>query len=311
MARDRDRDVPWGGFILLAAILTLAGVIFFAADLRRRVEGTHVVVAAFPEGGAIRRGAPVWIAGRESGRVIRVEMLPPDDSTTGGIVVLAEFPASARDILGADSRVRVAAGSPTSGEIVEFLPGRGAPLTPSDTVWGVQPVDRAALLVNGLGLLAGRMKAMFDTVQAVADAGEVRVERLDDLGEEAVRVVDLLDAFSASAGRTAAARGDLLGDVNRLTDVMARLGGLLARARAAVIGPDATRGEATALRERLPATVGSLRDQLAALQAALDDPNGSLSRLQTDSALWRAIGSARAEADSLFAELSANPGRMF
>jgi ABC-type transporter Mla subunit MlaD len=311
MARDRDREVPWGGFLLLALLLAIAGAIFFAADLRRLVEGTYTVVAAFPDGGSIRPGAPVWIAGRESGRVTRVDILRPTDRSTGGIVVEAEFPASARDILGSESRVRMNAGSPTSGEVVEFLPGGGAALTPTDTVWGFEPPDRLEHLVDGLGALAGQMQAMFDTVQVVADAGEIRVERLDDLGSQAAEVTELLEEFSAATQRSAGARGDLLGDIDRLTAGIGRLGSLLARAREAVRGPAATRSEAAALRDRLPATIGALREELAALQAALDDPNGTLSRLQSDSALWRAIGAARAEADSLFEELSGDPGRMF
>lgn len=311
MARNRERDFPWGGFLLLFVIATVAGGLFFAADLRRIVQGTYIVVAAFPEGGAVRPGAPVWIAGLESGRVTRVDMLPPTASATGGIVVEAELPATARDVLGSGSRVRLTQGGPTSDELVEFLPGPGEALTPADTVWGFEPPDRVELLVEDLGGLARLMRSMVDTVRIVADAGEAREERLDELGEQAGRVSDLLAEFSRGVERSVGARGDLLGDIDRLTSGLARLGTQLASVRDALRGPEEARGQAHDLRERLPATLGTLRDELAALQAALDDPNGTLARLQSDSALWRAVGAARAEADSLIAELSGNPGRMF
>lgn len=310
MARDRDRDIPWRGFFLMGAIFATALVIFFVADIQRAIAGTHVVVAAFPEGGGIRPGAPVWVAGRESGKVTNVEMLPASEASTGGIVVEAEFPGSMRDILGTETRVRMAPGTPTSGEIVEFLPGGGSPLTPTDTVWGFSPVDRADLLISGLGRLARDMQLMFDTVQVVADAGELRVERLDALGAQAERVTDLLaetsDLIEASAGR----RGDLLGDLNRLADGLGRLGGQLAEARARLRDAASAPGAAD-LRRTLPASIAELSEGLAALEAALSDPNGTLARLQADSAVFRAIGRARAQADSLFAELSENPGRMF
>lgn len=311
MARDRDRDIPWGGFLLLFAIVAVAAALFFAADLRRMVGGTYTVVAAFPEGGAVRPGAPVWVAGRESGRVTRVGMLPPTARATGGIVVEAQFPATVREILGSETRVRLAQGGPTSGELVEFLPGGGVALAPTDTVWGEEPVDRAELVVEGLGALARRMTSLVDTVQMVADAGDVRLERLDELGDQAGRVSDLLAEFYRGVERSAGGRGDLLADIDRLTSGLARLGTQLGRVRDALRGPEGARGEAADLRERLPGTLGALRDELAALQAALDDPNGTLARLQADSALWRAVGAARAEADSLVAELSGNPGRMF
>lgn len=311
MARDRERDFPWGGFLLLFVIATVAAALFFAADLRRMAQGSYTVVAAFPEGGSVRPGAPVWIAGRESGRVTRVEMLPPTARAPGGIVVEAEFPAAVRDVLGSGSRVRLAQGSPTSDELVEFLPGRGEALTPADTVWGSEPPDRAELLVEGLGGLARLMTSMVDTVRIVAEAGAAREERLDELGEEAGRVSDLLAEFSRGVERSAGARGDLFGDIDRLTSGLARLGTQLGSVRGALRGPEDARGQAADLRERLPATLGNLRDELVALQAALDDPNGTLARLQSDSALWRAVGAARAQADSLIAELTGDPGRMF
>ncbi len=311
MARDRDRDIPWGGFLLLAAVIAVALSIFFLREIERMTQGSYVVLAAFPEGGGVRPGAPVWVAGRETGEVLRVEMLPATQDLTGGIVVAAEFPGSMREILRSGSRVRMTSGSPTTGDVVEFLPGAGAELTPQDTVWGFEPVDRTEALVAGLGALAREMEVLFDTVEAVADAGEARLERLDELGTHAERVSDLMEEFTESAQRSASGRGRLLADLDRLTGAVARFGSVLAAARASLRGPEGLRAEDRALRERLPATLSDLRERLAALRSGLADPNGSLARLQTDSALWRAIDAARAEADSLVAELSGDPGRMF
>ncbi|HUF90170.1 MAG TPA: hypothetical protein VMR66_09335 [Gemmatimonadota bacterium] len=311
MAHDRNRDIPWGGFLLIAALATIGASIFFLREIERAFRGSYIVLAAFPEGGSVRPGAPVWVAGRESGEVVRVVMLRPTAEATGGIVVEVEFPRALRQILRSGSRVRMTAGSPTAGDIVEFFPGAGTELTPVDTIWGSEPVNRAEHVVAGLGVLARDMRALFDTVQAVADAGEIRVERLDELGEQVVAINEMLEEFADAVGRSSARRGDILADLDRLGAGIARLGALLGDARAALRGPESRRAEARAVRQSLPATIAELSGRLAGLQAALDDPNGSLSRLQSDSALWRAVGAARAEADSLIAELAANPARMF
>ena len=311
MAHDRNRDIPWGGFLLIAALATIGLSIFFLREIERAFRGSYIVLAAFPEGGAVRPGAPVWVAGRESGEVVRVIMLRPTAQATGGIVVEVEFPGALRQILRSGSRVRMTAGSPAVGDIVEFFPGAGTELTPVDTIWGSERVNRAEHVVAGLGLLARDMRVLFDTVQAVADAGEIRVERLDELGEQVVAINEMLEEFADEVGRSSARRGDILADLDRLGAGIARLGALLGDARAVLRGPESGRAEARAVRRSLPATIAELSGRLAGLQAALDDPNGSLSRLQSDSALWRAVGAARAEADSLIAELAANPGRMF
>lgn len=311
MARDREREVPWGGFLLIAALAGVALAIFFYNDIQRVVRGTYVVVAALPEGGGVRPGAPAWVAGRESGRVTRVDLLRATDVRTGGIVVEVEFPASIRDVLRAGSTARLAAASPTAGDIIEFLPGPGAELTPADTVWGVAPSSRPEEVVAQLGALARGMRDLFGQVQTVADAGAERLERLDQLGEQAGDVGVLLDRFLETASRAAARRTELAGDLEQLTEGLGRMGTLLADAREALRGPEAHRAEMRALRESLPASIEVVRTRLEALATALDDPNGTLLRLQSDGALWRALEAARAEADALIAELSAHPGRAF
>jgi hypothetical protein len=60
---------------------------------------------------------------------------------------------------------------------------------------------------------------------------------------------------------------------------------------------------------RLQARADTLADRLAEAGAALDNPNGTLARMQQDSALVRAIHAARAELDSLVADARRNPLR--
>jgi hypothetical protein len=60
---------------------------------------------------------------------------------------------------------------------------------------------------------------------------------------------------------------------------------------------------------RLQLRADSLSTQLAAATAALDNPNGTLSRMQQDTAIMRAVNAARAELDSLMADMRRNPLR--
>jgi hypothetical protein len=60
---------------------------------------------------------------------------------------------------------------------------------------------------------------------------------------------------------------------------------------------------------RLQLRADSLGMQLAAASLALENPNGTLARMQQDTALTRALNAARAQLDSLMADMRSNPLR--
>jgi phospholipid/cholesterol/gamma-HCH transport system substrate-binding protein len=298
------------GSLLLAGLIGSALLIFFLETLVRSLRSTYTVVAVVQNAPDLTTGSPVWIAGRHVGEVQRVGFAPASGDTMARIAVVMELPRSVQSQVRTDSRVRLTAESLMGGSVVDILPGTAdAPVVgPGDTLR-----QAARPTASQLAARAARLKADFDSVLAtsreLSPALRVtltRTERafqgLDLVMQESGRLQrDLADnpglallrdpAFAASLAR-----------VSATADELPRLFGELTRA-------DGGAAQVGAALGRLQARADSLAGLLAAASDALVTPNGTLLRLQQDTAIQRAIAAARADLDSLIADVRRNPLR--
>jgi ABC-type transporter Mla subunit MlaD len=286
-----------------------ATVIFLLDDLLQLARGRTELVAVMAQARNVRRGAPVWIAGKPVGEVVAVEILPRGQDTTTRVALLLEIESRHVDQVNRGSRVRLTSDRFIGEPAVDIVPGlpTSGPISPRDTIYA-----RAAASVSALRRRALALNVAIDSLNAAsarvtASAAGKRAGALDmqrtlaalqrefaalttDLQSapglralEDPRLRQSLDRFASTTRALAQAFADPGPGATSAADVAAGIATLQQRARA-------------------------LTQDIAALQVLMHE-SGTLPRLQRDSALLRAFHGVRASLDSLVKEASKNPGR--
>jgi ABC-type transporter Mla subunit MlaD len=311
MARDpRQTRRTVAGTLLIAGLLAATVLTFFLESLIEKFRSKYEIVAVVRDGVDLVAGSPVWIAGREVGVVSSVGFMPHGGDTIARIAVVLELPRRVQSQVRADSRVRLTAVNLLSERVVDIGPGteRAPVLGPGDTLRQERRPTPAELTARAATVKAG-LDSVLVQVQALTPAMNARllqtqraVQGLDIVMTEAARLQRDMDAnpglallrdpaFAAAVERAQATARELPLLIGRLQEQ----DGAVADVRSALA--------------RLQQRAEALDAQLAAASAALENPNGSLARLQQDTAIQRAINAARAELDSLIVEARRNPLR--
>jgi ABC-type transporter Mla subunit MlaD len=210
----------------------------------------------------------------------------------------------------ADSRVRLTSVSMMSEAVIDILPGSAtAPmLQPGDTLRldarlsAVELADRAAALRTELDTVVGALRTLAPAASARLDQTRRIVERLDGAMQEVQQIRADLDA---NPGLARMREPEFQASLERARAHAAELPGMIASARQRVDGA----GEVRAALSRLQSRADTLAAQLDAAAAMLQQSEGFVGRFQQDTALIRAVNSARASLDSLIAEARRNPLR--
>jgi phospholipid/cholesterol/gamma-HCH transport system substrate-binding protein len=298
------------GILIMLGLLGGALFVFFLEDILGAFERRYTIVALVPDAPDISRGTPVWVGGKAVGAVTTVAILPSSVDTMGRVAVTLELPRHVQPQVRTDSRVRLTSISMISENAIDILPGSAAArqLVDGDTL-RTDPRPTAAQLTARAAIVRSELDTVLAAVRTLAPIAAARME----------------DTRRAFAGMDAA-----MAEAQRLrTDLQANPGLALLRDPAFQASLERTRGYAT----ELPATIAQLRErvgeageigpalarlqaradtlsaQLTAAAAMLEAGEGTLGRMQHDTALVRAVNAARASLDSLVAEVRNNPLR--
>ena len=297
------------GSLILAFLVAGAFLVFFMDDLLGAFERNYTIHVVLPGATGLALEAPVWVSGRDVGRITAVGLLPADDDTLARVIVDVELPVSVRTHVRRDSEVRITSIGPISEKVIDIGTGTAAaPILPAgDTLretprpTPAQLTARAAEVRLNLNAVLADLQAQMPAIHARLRQTERAFAGLESVMVEATQVQADLSAnpgyallqspeFAASLEGTRRHAADLPAMIGRLRDSA---------------GPAA---EVQAALARLQLRADSLRSQLAALSAAVD-PNSTLARMQQDTAITRAINAARMELDSLMADIRRNPLR--
>lgn len=302
----RQRRRTLFGGLLIAGLLGTAVLIFLLEGIVASFEDKYRIVAVMPAAPGVIDGTPVWVSGSEVGEVRSVGFMQSNSDTLANVAVTLELPEHVASQVRADSRVRLASSSIIGGAVIDIAPGTAAAplLGPGDTL-RAGSVLTAELLIGRAAatradmdtllievrrltpLLSARMqgtrRALTSMQLAMGEAGRISQDLRTGPG-----IATLRDpAFSASLQR---ARGHV-----------AAMPALLERMRQR----SGQAGEVVAALGRLRTRTDSLSAQLTSL--TLSAENGTLMRLQQDTALLRALHAAQASLDSLMVEARRRP----
>ena len=304
--QSRQKPVSRKGAVILAVLILAAVLIFMLDPLTRAFRRDVRVVAVLPSAPGIQPNSPVWIGGTEVGRVREIDFRPAAANDSLSLVVLSlEIPRSLRSQVRADARVRITSARMIGAKVIDILPGTAAePLAPNDTLRQRETVTTAEVMAA-----AGALKAALDTV--MADARPLAARARQRLGA----VAQLRTSVTVAQRELAALSDDLANSpaLAALNDDQLRAS--IARLQAAANAFSEGLAEQAESRAEVSAALAPLRrhaDELSAQLAAMSadsTPNGTLPRLQRDSALAVALRGAQAQLDSLIAEAKKNPLR--
>lgn len=310
MARDqRQRRRTLYGALLIAALLASAILTFFLDDLLRTFDRTYTIHLIMPGVAGLVRDAPVWVSGREVGTVEAVGLLPMEQDTSARVLLTVILPRDVQSQVRTDSEVRLTSISFASGKVVDIAAGTAAGdvLESGDTLrhysrpTARQLTARAATLRRELDSTLVELRSHAPAVRARLMEVDHAMAGLDRMVAELVQLQQNVDA---SPGLALLRGPEFRASLDRTRAHTTQLRTMIADLRQ----PQAAAEVRDAL-ARLQTRADSLNARIVAAGAALDNPNGTLARLQQDSALVRAIGAARAELDSLIADVRRKPLR--
>lgn len=309
-AQPRQRRRVLFGALILCALIGGAVLVFFLEDILGRFDREYVIHVVLPGATGLAAESPVWVSGREVGRIASIGLLPSRSDSLARVVLAVELPVGIREQVRRDSDVRLTSVGPMSEVVVDILAGSAAApvLPPGDTLrqghvpTPAQLTAQAAVVKEDLAVALADLQAQTPAIRARLQETERAFAGLERVMSEARELQLSLDAnpgyallqspsFAAAMEGTRSHAAELPVMIGRLRDST---------------GPAA---EVRAALTRLQARADSLRVQLVAAEAALNNPNGTLSRMQQDTAITRALNAARAELDSLIADMRSNPLR--
>jgi phospholipid/cholesterol/gamma-HCH transport system substrate-binding protein len=309
-ARSRQRRRVLAGTLLLVALIAGSLLTFFLDVLLERFERTYTIHAVLPGATGLAAESAVWLSGREVGRVSSVGLMPSGADSLARVIVDLRMPLNVQSHVRRDSEVRVTSIGPMSDKVLDISAGTAgsAVLSPGDTLrsapqtTAMQLAQRSAAIKVSLDTVVAELMSFGPAIRARLEQTERSFAGLDAVMVEADRLqadiaanpgLALLQdpSFAAALDGTRRHAAELPVMIRRLGDSA---------------GPA---GEVRAAIARLQLRADSLNTQLTAAVTALDNPNGTLSRMQQDTAITRAINDARAELDSLMADMRRNPLR--
>jgi hypothetical protein len=300
------------GLIAAAVIVAITiGVLAYAGVGQVRGDKIRLYILTDQAQG-IMRGSDVWLAGQKIGAIDHVGFAAPSADSGGRVVIAVDVRERDAEQLRRDSRVRVRAGANIIGPTVLYFEAGSAgsaPLRDGDTVRADAQSD-VQVATEKLGIVTKQLRPL------IADARTVMGRVRDPRGTAGAAMRErgggefarLRVTFSRLMGHSAL-NGNGAPSPAALVMVGAR--GALARAdsiRALLNSPQSSFGRFRR-DSTLMLTVGSVRDELAALRVQLDSAEGTVPRFARDSAIARSIANSQREMALLFEDIRKRPMR--
>ena len=315
--RSQNRHVVIG-VIILIAMLALPVLVLFVPDLINRFRSWAEIVVVMPEAGVLEKGAPVWIAGREVGTVMHVELRPGDVDSMERVAVRMSVPRKYLTHVRKDSQVRVTSASLIGKPVLDILPGSpGTPVVQDDDT----------LHIRAAGTLTGILESTFalnrNLADFVADLEELKklqsTARQRELAALTRRMKRNLTAATTEfrtlivSLRTSPIRTLSDPEFKRtLASLQTRSAQLTEALRGAAQRAGKAQSDMAPALTRMTARGDTIRTILTDIQARIDAGGGGLLiRAQTDTAIIKAFHEAQVQLDSLIAETKRNPSRFW
>jgi ABC-type transporter Mla subunit MlaD len=312
--RSQNRHVVIGVLILIAMV-ALPVLILFVPDWIRRLSSSAEIVVVMPEAGVLEKAAPVWIAGREVGTVMHVELRPGNVDSTERVAVRMSIPRKYLTHVRKDSQVRVTSASLIGKPVLDILPG-------SPGVPEVQ--DNDTLHVRTAGTLTGILESTFALNKAFADFF-VDLKKLEGLSAPAARqqqiqrmnrsLTSAMTQFRTLVVSLQSSPINTLSDPEfkrMLASLQTRSTQLSTALRGASQRASKAQSNMQPTLERMTARGDTIRAVIADIQARIEAGGGGLLiRAQTDTAIMKAFHEAQEQLDSLIAETKRQPSRFW
>ncbi len=314
----RSRAVTWEevkvGAVLIAALVLLAGGIFFVGNTGAVFGDRYEIVTLMRSAAGLVPGAAVQLAGQPVGQVARITFIEPESRPPGGegLAVWLAINRHVQQQIRADSRARVRTLGLLGDRIIDIEPGtpEAAVLQPGDTLSAAEVLDYAQLLDDASSAVAGlsRLVRSLDELTRDLLAGEGTVGQLlvnPELYDRLSRLSGDLSRLLSSLNEGEGALGQLVTDdelYDRLVAAVASLDtvtGRLARGEGSLgrlLGSDS-------LYESLAGAAGRTDSLLADLRAG----EGSIGQLMVDEALYEELLRMVVELNNILSDLRAQP----
>jgi len=278
------------GTLVLAAIVTVSVGLLFIKEFKFRTN-TYPVHVFFEEASGIGVGAPVLVRGVAGGKVQDVRLQRDGVDLVLGIEEGVDLSADAEFIIQPDLM------NPTYVVVNQGISAEK--LRAGDRVRGVAHVEMAAMIENSAGLLL-RVDRLTRRMDEFLAGGKLDT-LLADLGGGA-RELRLLAAESRETLPGVLARLDALSA--ELTETVRELRPKMGEGLDRLVGLSAEL-------EQLSAELREASGGLKLMSRQIEQGEGTLGRLVAEDDLYRRLESTLNEADSLLADVKANPRRYF
>ena len=301
-----SRLVP--GIITIAVvIIATVGVLMYSSVGRVPGEKLRLYVVTNSAHG-VMRGTEVWLAGQKVGVVEDVRFRPVTTDTQARVIMAIDVRARDAAQIRHDSDVRVRTGSNLVGPIVVYV-SAGTPASPAardgDTL--VAPaLGDVQDAVRRLGEATKNFGPLMNDARAVMSYtrnphGTVGALRRSGLGGEMTELRSQVSALREAFGGSSPARARFMSSA-RVT--LARVDSVRALLKSQENSIGRFRRDST-----LGRTFASLRDEVAALRARMDEPTGTFQRFAADSAIQEALVTAQREMAILMEDFRKRPLR--
>jgi len=290
----RVREVTVGSIVLVAILVFIFGTMWLSG---RRVGSGNTIRMQFADVSGLKRASPVRISGVNVGKVESIEF-----QDFGKVLVTASIPP--RITPKVDAEATIVSVTLVGDYAVDFDPGRSPqPLPPGRVIVGTQEVglsDRAAVLADRADsvLLGAQMlvnQRMADQLQATLSALQATLRAT----QQTMRVLS-----DTSSGPTA----ELMQTMASFRSLSARLDSTLAHP---ALGRTLQRTDT--LTSNLAAMTGQLTSttgRLDTLLLRINQGQGTLGKVATDSGLYRDLRELSQSMKQLVDELAKNPGKV-
>jgi hypothetical protein len=300
------------GLIIILVMIIMAVSIFFLDDIRSALKDTYQLVAVFRDAPRLRPGSLVWIAGRNTGRVDKVELLPPSSDSMKRVAIRLELPRDVQHILTRGTQLRLTSARLIGDPVVDLTPGpAGPPLQEGDTLLLTAPERTTAELMAEFTTVRASLDTLLSDARSLRTRVDRRAVQLRRVQAQASQAGAELSELQRQLDSGTGTLGLLMNDPewSRTLERVQSNGLLIKEAtRTAQDRANAALGDSIR-REKLMRDMRELSLQISTLQKLANSPNGYFGRSQRDSALAKAMHGARAQLDSLMTEAKKNPMR--
>jgi ABC-type transporter Mla subunit MlaD len=309
--RSQNRNAIIGASVVLG-LIAVTVLVFFIPDLKRFFQPSVEIIALLDEARGLEDGAQVWIAGREVGSVVSVQMQPAADDSQR-IVVRMDIPTKYLTHVRTDSDVRVTTRRMIGEPVLDVIPGSpGArQVRDGDTLDVREPSSLTGVLDRTMSLSQSFQMLFADlrSTQRRASRRNAEIQRLNrNLQATMTQFRDLTAALSESPMHTFTDP-----EFKRLIDnLRANTAELSKRLQVAGERARAAKTDAQPAINSLMARTDTIRAVLADIQKRIDSSGGGLLiRAQKDSAIVKGLHKAQEQLDSLIAVTKRNPSRFW